>query len=128
MSKYPNNIVLRVYGFEEEPYRLPVFLTKRTFDLEFLRHILHVESELFLKHKKASNMKFKYMMEPFVVISTSSLLIVQAILRSLNFQLDKKTKYDPKHVISQRKAYYKIGNYEYQEDEELATKANHNYT
>ena len=65
-------------------------------------------------------MKFKYTMGPFVVSSTSSLSIVQAILRSMNFQFDKKTKYDPKHVISQRKESFKIGNYEHQEDEELA--------
>ena len=33
---YKYFIVLRVYGFEDEPYRLPVFLTKRIFVLEFL--------------------------------------------------------------------------------------------
>ena len=119
--------MLRIYGFEEEPYRLPVFLTKITFSLEFLRHRLHVESELFLKHKKASNMKFKNTIEPFVVSSTSDLSIVQTILRSMDFQLDKKTKYDPKHVTFERKACCKISNYEHQEDEELAAKANHSY-
>lgn len=119
--------MLRVYGFEEEPYKLLVFLTKRTSSLDFLWKRLHVESELFLKHKKASNMKFKYTMEPFVTSSTFVLSIVQAILRSMNFQLDKKSKYDPKHVISQRKPRCKIGSYEHQEDEELAAKANHRY-
>ena len=29
--------ILRIYGFENEPYRLPVFLTKRIFVLEFIR-------------------------------------------------------------------------------------------
>ena len=66
-------------------------------------------------------------MEPFVVSYTSTLSIVQAILRSMNFQLDKKTKYDPKNVISQRKESCKLGTYEHQEDEELEAKANHNY-
>ena len=32
--------MLRVYGFEDEPYRLPLFLTKRIFVLEFLRQRL----------------------------------------------------------------------------------------
>lgn len=67
-------------------------------------------------------------MEPFVVSSTSSLSIVQSILISMNFQIGKKTKYDPNHVISQRTASCKIGNYEHQEDEELAAKANHSYS
>ena len=73
-------------------------------------------------------MKFRYTIEPFVVNSTSAITIVQNILRSMNFQFDKKTKYDPKHVISQRKAFFKIGAYEHQEDEELEAKANHSYT
>jgi hypothetical protein len=34
---YKEFTVLRVYGFEDEPYRLLVFLTKRIFVLEFLR-------------------------------------------------------------------------------------------
>ena len=55
---YKEFIVLRVYGFEDEPYRLPVFLTKRIFVLEFLRQRLQVESDIFIKHKNASNMKF----------------------------------------------------------------------
>ena len=46
----------------------------------------------------------------------------------MNFQYDKNTKYDPKHVISQRKAVLKIGAYKHKEDEELAAKANHIYT
>ena len=57
---YKEFTILRIYGFENEPYRLPVFLTKRIFVLEFLRQRLYVESEMFLKHKKASNMNFKY--------------------------------------------------------------------
>jgi hypothetical protein len=73
-------------------------------------------------------MKFRYMIEPFVVISTSAITVVQNILRSMNFQFDKKTKYDPKHVISQRKAILKIGAYEHQEDGELEVKANHSHT
>ena len=49
-------------------------------------------------------------------------------MRSINFQLNKKIKYDPKHFISQRKASYKICTYEHQDDEELEAKANHDYT
>ena len=72
-------------------------------------------------------MKFKYTMELFVVNSTYALSIVQAILKSMNFQLDKKTKYDPKHVISQRKASCKIGTYKHKDDGELEAKDNHIY-
>lgn len=124
---YKYFIVLRVYGFEDEPYRLPIFLTKRIFVLEFLRQRLHVESEIFLKHKKASNIKFKYTIEPFVVNSTAALSVIQNIMKNMNFQLDKKINYDPKHVISQRKTNSKLGTYEHVENEVLALIANHNY-
>lgn len=97
---YKEFTVLRVYGFEDDPYKLLVFLTKIIFVMEFLRQRLHVENEIFLKHKKASNMKFKYTIDPFVVNSTNSLTIVQNVLKSMNFQVDKNAKYDPKHIIS----------------------------
>ena len=45
-------------------------------------------------------MKFRYTIEPFVVSSTSAVIVVENILRSMNFQFDKKTKYDRKHEIS----------------------------
>ena len=125
---YKEFTVLRIYGFEDEPYRLLVVLTKRIFGLEFLRQRLHVESEMFLKHKKASNMKFRYTIDPFVVISTSIVTVVQSILRSMNFQSNKKAKYDPKHIISQRKVASRLGTYEHQEDEELVVKTNQSYT
>lgn len=40
---FQNYIVIRVYGSEEKPYRLPVFLTPRIFALKFLRKRLHYD-------------------------------------------------------------------------------------
>ena len=34
---YQDYTVLRIYGFEEKPYRLPTFLTPKIFSLEVLR-------------------------------------------------------------------------------------------
>lgn len=45
----------------------------------------------------------------------------------MNFQLEKKLNYDPKHVISQRKTSARLGTYEHQEDQALAIMANHSY-
>ena len=50
---YKEFIVLRVYGFEYEPYKFLVFLVEIIFVLEFLRQRMQVESEIFLKHKKS---------------------------------------------------------------------------
>ena len=72
-------------------------------------------------------MKFKYIVEPFVINSTASLTIVQNILKSMNYRVVKKDNYDPKHIISQRKTTYRLGTYEHVEDEKLELKANHSY-
>lgn len=72
-------------------------------------------------------MKFRYTIEPFVVNSTASLSIIKDIMKSMNFQLDKKLNYDPKHVISQRKTIARLGTYEHQEDQALAIMDNHSY-
>ena len=59
--------LIRVYGFEGEPFRLPKFTTRRIFAIEFLRQRLATENENFVKHKKASSLKFVFTLEPFVV-------------------------------------------------------------
>jgi len=71
-------------------------------------------------------MNFKYTIEPFVVNSTFVVTFFQSILKSMNFQSDKKVKYDPKHIISQRKLAPRLGTCENIEDVEA--KANHSYT
>ena len=45
-------------------------------------------------------MKFKYTIEAFVVNSIVVLIVGKSILKSMNFQVDKKMKYDAKHIIS----------------------------
>jgi len=66
-------------------------------------------------------------MDPFVVNTTFALPIIQNIIKSMDFQLDKKLKYDPKHVISQRKETSRLGTYEHKEDEALAHMASKIY-
>jgi hypothetical protein len=48
---YQDYTVIRIYGFEEQPYRLPTFLTPRIFSLEVLRQRLHSD-ELHFSSKK----------------------------------------------------------------------------
>ena len=72
---YQGFIVIKVYGFEGTPYKLPKFLTRRLFVLEILRQRLSTENENFIRHKKVSYMKFKFTMEPFVVESIYVVMI-----------------------------------------------------
>ena len=73
---FENYTVIRVYGFEGEPFRLPRFISRRLFALEFLRQRLVAENDNFIKHKKASSMKLLFTLEPFVV---KSIFVVTAI-------------------------------------------------
>ena len=83
---FKDSTVIRVYGFEGEPYKLPKFTTRRLFVLEFLRQRLIVENDNFLKSKKSSSMKFNFTLEPFVVRSVYAITVVDQILKNMNFQ------------------------------------------
>jgi hypothetical protein len=68
------SIVIWVYGYQEGPYLLPIFLTPRIFSLEFIRQRIISEVEHFLKAHKASNLKFPFIVGPFVVKNKSIFL------------------------------------------------------
>ena len=78
---FKDSIVIRVYVFEGEPYKLHKFMSRRLFVLEFLRHRLSVENDNFLKNKKTSSMKFNFTLEPFVVRSIYAIIVVDHSLK-----------------------------------------------
>lgn len=100
---YQDYTVIRIYGFEDQPYRLPKFLTRRIFALEFIRQRLQVENELFISHMKASNLKFKYSREPFVINGPDALPKIKDMLSQMNLPKDVVVQYDHLHHISQRR-------------------------
>ena len=77
--------VIWVYGYQEGPYLLPVFLTPRIFALEFIRQRIISEIEHFLKAHKESNLKFPFMVGPFVVKTRSCLPQIQAKINEFGF-------------------------------------------
>ena len=82
---YKDFTVLRVYGFTREPYRLPIFLTPRTFALKFMRQILYAEEDHFGAFKKSSNIKFPLKVGPFIFKNKSALMIVEKLLEIMDF-------------------------------------------
>ena len=121
---YDDPIVIRAYGSEGEPYKLPNFLTRRLFVLEFLKQRLSVENEIFIKHKKVSSMKFKFTFELFVVEYAHVVTIIDQIMKRMDFQTDKSLSYDPKKLIHQRKLDLNLSGYEVEQDEVLDSLAN----
>jgi hypothetical protein len=64
---FMHSIVIWVYGCHESPYLLPIFLTLGVFSLEFIRKRIISEADHFLKLWKASNLKFPFIIGPFIV-------------------------------------------------------------
>ena len=116
--------IIMVYGFTHEPYILAAFLTPRVFDLEMIRQKLILEIENFISFKKDSEIKFPWVFGPFIIKSKVALLVVESLLKGMDFKTYFVVDYDPLHVISIR---IKVNNnkpFEYQEVEGLAKKVN----
>ena len=88
-------IVLRVYGFTGEPYKLPVFLTPRIFALDFMRQRLYAEEEHFEAFKKYSDVKFPLKVGLLIFKTKSALLVIEKLLEVMDFQKEEKMNYDP---------------------------------
>ena len=119
--------VIRVYDFEGKPYKLPKFLTRRIFSLEYLRQRLCAENDIFIKHKKVSSINFKFTLEPFIVELVTALTVIDKIMKSMCFHIDQSLGYDPKKIIHQRKLVVNMSGYEAEEDEVLAALANSDF-
>ena len=100
---YEHGKVIRVYGFVHQPYILPTFFTVRVFALELIRQRLIVEDEHFLSYKKPSEIKFPWTVDPFGIKRKSSFLVIESMLRELEFSMEATINYDPHHIISNRR-------------------------
>ena len=87
--------IIRVYGFIHDPYILPTFLTPKVFDLELIRKKLIVENEHFISFKKASEIKFPWVIGPFIIKNKAALHVVESILQEMDFKIDFAVNYDP---------------------------------
>jgi hypothetical protein len=113
-----------VYGYQEGPYILPVFLTPRIFALEFIRQRIISKTKNFLKVHKASNLKFPFIVGPFVVKNKSCFPQIQSKLNEFGFTQLQGRKYDPNHIISKRILVRKQGPYEHEHVEGFDKLAN----
>jgi hypothetical protein len=106
---FMHSTVIWVYGCQEAPYLLPIFLTPRVFSLEFIRQRIISETKHFLKMHKASNLKFPFIIGPFVVKTRSCLSQIQAKLKEFGFAQLQGRRYDPHQIISKRRLMNKQG-------------------
>jgi hypothetical protein len=94
--------LIKVYGFEGEPYKLPVFLTPRIFSLEYIRQRMTTDHLHFTQHKQSVTFKLPHEVGPFLVKLITSLSFVEGMLQQF-FEKEKSWIYDPQGIIVARK-------------------------
>jgi hypothetical protein len=82
---FMHSTIIWVYGFHESPYLFPIFLTPIIFSLEFIRKRIVSETEHFLNFHKASNLKFPFIIGPFIFKAISCLPQFQSKLKEFGF-------------------------------------------
>lgn len=87
--------MLRFYGSEEQPYRLPTFLTPIIFSLEVLRKRLDSYELHFPNKKQTSNFKVPITIGPFTVINKAEIELIDDIMACFRFFPDEACQYDP---------------------------------
>jgi hypothetical protein len=109
-----HSTVIWVYGCHESPYLLPIFLTPRVFSLEFIRKRIISETEHFLKLHKASNLKFHFIIGPFIAKTRSCLSHIQVKLKEFGFSQLQGRIYGPHQIMSKRILMNKQAPYEHE--------------
>lgn len=113
-----------MYGCEEPPYKLPVFLTPRIFALEVLRQRLHSDQLHFSSKMHTTNLKFPITVGPFIVRNKLAIELIDGIMACFSFITNEACKYDPLQIISKKKKRQKRGGYEHQGTPEMTQLAN----
>jgi hypothetical protein len=114
---FMHSTVIWVYGCHKSPYLFPIFLTPRIFSLEFIRQRIISETEHFLNLRKASNLNFPFIIDPFIVKARSCLSQIQAKLKEFGFAQLQGKIYDPHQIISKRILMNKQIPYEHEQVE-----------
>ena len=117
-------IVIRVYGFEHQPYMLPSFLTPQIFSLEVLRQRLHSDELHFSSKKQTSTFKVPITVGPFTVRNRAAIKLIDDMMSCFSFARDFSCQYDPLHIISKKRKRHKRDNYEHQGTLEMEQMAN----
>ena len=77
---FVSHAIMRIYGFEEESYMMPTFITPRSFALEYIRQTFVSDQLHFAKHKHSITFKPPKEVVPFLVKFRDARLIVEDML------------------------------------------------
>lgn len=102
--------MIRVYGAEKNPYKLPKFLTPRIFALEILIQRFDSDYIHFTRRNQAGTFKLPVTVGPFTVKNRNVVKIIEEIMTCFQFQEEISCQYDPLGIIQdkRKKLLYKI--------------------
>jgi len=124
---YQNHTVIRIYGCELAPYRLPKYVPMRLFALEYYQQFNSADLSHFYGAKKRAQLKIRHQLCPFIFNKR------EEAWKDVDTILGEKLKlnhsflwspYDPEHFISYRRVKNKLTGYVHHEIHEIERYAN----
>lgn len=111
MVPIPWLFVIKMYGFQKEPYHLPKFISPLTFSYEVLRQTLIVIDFDFVSKNKKALFSFPYAIISLIVSHKTIVDIIEKEILSFGLMKDICWKYDPHAIISGLKKQVSISAY-----------------
>ena len=110
---YQDHTVIRIYGCELCPYRLPRYVPMRLFALEYYKQLINLDVTHFHSTKKKARLKFKDHLGPFIMNKKEGWQDADLILKD-QIKLKRSfwwVPYDPLGFISARRVKYRLTPY-----------------
>ena len=112
---YQDHTVIRIYGCELAPYRLPKYVPMRLFALEYFRQFGNADMVHFYSRSKKAQLKIRHQLGPFIFNKREEAWEeADKILKG--YQLKTSfywAPYDPNHFISLRRIKYRLAGYDH---------------
>jgi len=111
---YQHHTVIRMYGCELRPFKLPRFVPMRLFALEYFRQFAYVDLVHFSGRGKKAQLKVKNQLGHIVLNKREGWKEAERMLENLGLTYSFPWKpYDPNGFISKRRLKYKLASYEH---------------
>ncbi len=114
---YQNHTVIRIYGCELPPYKLPKYVPMRLFALEYFRQFSSADLTHFHGKNKKAQLKIRLQLGPFVfnkreeAWNDADKVLRDELMLKQSFYW---APYDPEHFISYRRVKNKLLGYVHQ--------------
>ena len=112
---YQNHTVIRIYGCDLPPFRLPKYVPMRLFALEYFRQFGRVDVLHFSGKGKKAQLKVKSQLGHFIYNEREQgWREAERMLEALGLQTSFLwAPYDPNHFITMRRLKYKLSAYDH---------------